>query len=146
MVKINVADPKTGKTYKFERDIEPFIGKKIGDEINGVLIDDNLNGYVLKITGGSDNAGFPMNPSVHGIGRKQILMKEGVGYRPRHRERYHSIKRKKTVHGNTIDELIVQINCVVVKEGDKKLEDLFNKEENQKEGGEGQWVKNPMIY
>ena len=137
MAKINVSDPKTGKTYKFERDISNFIGKRIGDEVNGILVDDRLSGYVLKIRGGSDNAGFPMNPSVHGPGRKQIIMKEGVGYRPRHKERYHTIKRKKTVHGNTVDDLIVQLNLVVIKEGDKKLEEMFKKEENENsEGGD----------
>ncbi len=137
MVKINVSDPKTGKTYKFEKNIDEFIGKKIGDKISGIMIDERLKDYVLKITGGSDNAGFPMNPSVHGIGRKQILMKEGVGYKPRHKERYHCIKRKKTVHGNVIDDMIVQINCVVVKEGTTKLEDLFRKEENNTNGEGG---------
>lgn len=131
MVKINISNPKTGKTYKFETDISKFLGKKIGDKIDGLIINENLKGYELKITGGSDNAGFPMNPSVHGVGRKKILMKEGVGYRPKHWERYHSVKRKKTVHGNTIDDLIVQINCVVVKEGEKKLEELFEQKNSE---------------
>ncbi len=140
VIKVNISDPETGKTYKVElNELGFFLGKKIGDEFNGELLNGELKGYVLKIKGGSDFAGFPMHPGVHGTGRRQVLLKNGPGYRPTHNERYHGIRRKKTVHGNTIDEDIVQINCVVVKKGEKSLEDIFKKEN----GGEGdaQWVK-----
>ena len=140
LVKVNISDPETGKTYKVElNSIDPLLGKRIGDEFNGELINPELVGYVLKIKGGSDFAGFPMHPGVHGPGRKQLLLKEGPGYRPRHHERYHGIRRKKTVHGNTIDEDIVQVNCVVIKKGEKNLEEIFKKEESQE--GDAQWQK-----
>ncbi len=136
VIKVNLSDPKTGKTYKVElSELGFFLGKRIGEEFNGELLKEELKGYVFKIKGGSDFAGFPMHPGVHGTGRRQILLRDGPGYRPRHHERYHGILRKKTVHGNTIDNDIVQINCVVVKEGEKPLEEIFKKENNE-EGGE----------
>jgi small subunit ribosomal protein S6e len=135
VIKVNISDPETGKTYKLElNELGFLLGKKIGYEFDGSLLKEELKGYKLKIKGGSDNAGFPMHPGVHGVGRKQLLLSDGPGYRPRHHERYHGIRRKKTVHGNTIDDLIVQVNCVVMEKGEKPLEEIFKKEENKEEG------------
>jgi len=137
VIKVNISDPDTGKTYKVElSELGFLLGKRIGYEFDGSLLLEDLRGYKLKIKGGSDNAGFPMHPGVHGVGRKQVLLKEGPGYRPRHKERYHGIRRKKTVHGNVIDDLIVQVNCVIIKKGEKAIEEIFKKEENKQEEGD----------
>ena len=53
--KLAIGNPSTKKTYKLqlnENDSKSLYGKKIGEEINGELI--GLNGYKIKITGGSD--------------------------------------------------------------------------------------------
>ena len=52
-------------------------GMKIGDKVNGDLVE--MPGYELVITGGSDNAGFPMRKDIQGSGRKRPLLSGGVG-------------------------------------------------------------------
>lgn len=122
---------RTGKTYKIEIGQEKIIyikGKKIGDEIEGDPF--GLPGYVLKLTGGSDNSGFPMRPDVHGSGKKKVLLSSPPGFWPsREGER-----RRKTVRGNTYSEEIVQVNAVITKEGSIPLDQLFSNKENKEEG------------
>ena len=50
--KINVSEK--GKTIKLESENENLIGKKIGEQIPGKDISEELNGYELEITGTSD--------------------------------------------------------------------------------------------
>ena len=53
-----VAEPSTGRSFKTTvsgRLANSLVGKKIGDEIDGVFV--NLPGYKLTITGGSDGSG-----------------------------------------------------------------------------------------
>jgi len=100
-----------------------MIGVTIGEEIDGAII--GLDGYKLKVTGGSDKNGFPMKKDVSGPRRIRSLLSGGLGYKPtRDGER-----RRKTIRGNTISDDIVQINTIVTQKGEKSLEELFNKEE-----------------
>ena len=120
-IKIVISDPKLGKTKQreYEEDkIRPFLGKKIGDTINGNLID--YPGFEFKITGGSDEDGMPMRPDVRGPVRKRILISSGVGIREKKYKR-DGIRRKKMVRGNQIVEEIVQINLVITKYGKKAI-------------------------
>ena len=96
-----------------------IIGLKIGDEFSGDII--GLSGYTLKITGGTDKDGFPMHPSVEGVGRKKILLSSPPCFHPKRKGE----RRRKMVRGNTISQDIVQINCKVVKKGEKPLEELI---------------------
>ncbi len=117
-VKLNIADPKNGKTYqeevKEEREKE-LIGKEIGDIIDGKIID--YPGYEFKITGGSDKQGFPMRKSLPGSARRKILLSGGAGFKPKRKGE----RRRKSVRGRVISEEIVQINCVITKNGTKKF-------------------------
>ena len=124
--KVIVSDPKTGKAYSIqldEKQSEKLVGYKIGDIINGELV--GLPGYKLKITGGTDFAGFPMHPSVHGMGRFRVLLSQPPCFHPRKKGE----RRRKTVHGNVISPDIVQVNTVVVEYGPKPLEELLGKKE-----------------
>tara|TARA_Y100000310_G_scaffold308410_1_gene351479 strand:+ start:344 stop:880 length:537 start_codon:yes stop_codon:yes gene_type:complete len=119
--KLTISD-KTGKSYQTivnDPDSKTFIGKKIGDKVNGEVV--NLTGYEFLITGGSDSSGFPMRKDVRGSGRKKILAVSGVGIKTKKK----GTKQRKTVCGNTIHADISQINLQVVKEGSKKLADAF---------------------
>ncbi|MCS7106322.1 MAG: 30S ribosomal protein S6e [Candidatus Aenigmarchaeota archaeon] len=131
--KFIVADPETRKTYQLEVEKNKaigLIGKKIGDEFNGDIL--GLPGYTLKITGGTDKDGFPMHPEVHGMGRKKVLLSSPPCFHPRKKGE----RRRKTVRGNTISEDIVQINCKIVKKGEKPIEELVPvKQKEKKEGG-----------
>ncbi|MEM3254597.1 MAG: 30S ribosomal protein S6e [Fervidicoccaceae archaeon] len=90
-----------------------LVGMKIGDEIDATII--GLNGKLV-IRGGSDNSGFPMRADVPGTVKKKLLLSGPPGYHPRNRGE----RRRKIVRGNTIDDSIVQINVVLVREKEAK--------------------------
>ena len=73
-------------------------GLKIGEEFDGQIV--GLDGYTLKITGGSDKNGFAMKKDVDGPRRIKSLLTGGVGYKPKG----DGVKRRKTVRGNTISD------------------------------------------
>ncbi|MBI2547404.1 MAG: 30S ribosomal protein S6e [Candidatus Aenigmarchaeota archaeon] len=130
--KVVISDPASKKSYQTEIEQDrgiSLIGKKIGDEVTGDLL--GLSGYALKITGGSDKDGFPMHPGISGPGRKRTLLTHPSGFHPK----LQGERRRKTVHGNTISQDIVQVNTIVVKNGEKALEEIFPKKEKS-DGGD----------
>jgi small subunit ribosomal protein S6e len=107
--KVVVADPKTGKSQSVElkdQQAQPLLGMKIGEELDGTLL--GLNGRV-KISGGSDKAGFPMRSDVMGGVKKYVLMTKGTGFRTNAGE---GQKKRKLVRGNTITDEIYQVNAI----------------------------------
>ena len=63
--KLVISDGKSGLSVQKELDdkaTKSLIGLKIGDSVNGELID--LQGFELQLTGGSDYCGFPMRNDV----------------------------------------------------------------------------------
>ena len=115
------------QTYQIETEETIFNGKKIGDDVDGSAI--GLDGYNLKITGGSDKNGFAMRKDISGPRRIKILVSGGVGYKP---ERAGE-KRRKTMRGNTISDDIVQINTIVLSRGSKSLSDILGSDEEDEE-------------
>jgi|TARA_Y100000031_G_C8205723_1_gene378576 small subunit ribosomal protein S6e len=127
--KINIADPKTGKCYKTEvKDAQaaPFIGLNIGEKIEGSKI--GVEGYDFLISGGTDYCGFPMRRGILGV-RKRMSIYPGIGFKGG----LKGMKKRKTVCGHKINEQIAAINLKVLKEGGKKLSDLFGKNEGGEE-------------
>ena len=100
-----------------------FIGLKIGEEFDASNI--GLNGYTLKITGGSDKNGFPMKKDVEGPRRIRSLLSGGTGFKPKR----DGQRRRKTVRGNTISDDIVQISAVIAEKGTKTIDELLKTEE-----------------
>lgn len=104
--KIVVSDPSSGKSEVLEaKDSQAliFMGRKIGEIIDLSGIGQN---YKVKLTGGSDKAGFPMRRDVMGSGKRYVLMTKGVGFR-------HPVegeKRRKLVRGGTVTEEVYQLN------------------------------------
>ena len=139
--KINISE-KSGKTFKIESESKELIGKSLHDKVNGVEISPELKDYELEITGASDNAGFPSLESVDGIGLKKVLLKFGKGMkkRPKHegkrkrpKNRPKGLRLRKTIRGKVISDATVQINLKVLKEGDKKLSEIFPEQNKAKE-------------
>lgn len=125
-----ISNPETRKSFQIEIEQSKalgLIGKKIGEEFDGDII--GLPGYTLKITGGTDKDGFPMHPSVKGMGKKRVLLARPPCFHPKLRGQ----RRRKTVRGDTISEEIAQINCKVVKKGEKPLEELIGKKAKPEE-------------
>ena len=115
--KIVVSDPDTGKSSVVEVEESravPIIGRRIGETLDGSIV--GLSGHKVLITGGSDTAGFPMRPDVHGGVKSRVLLRGGVGYRAKQK----GIRRRKTIRGNTITEDIVQINMKIVEKPEKE--------------------------
>lgn len=117
-IKLNIGDPKSKKTITkavSDNETSVFMNKKIGDKVNGDSF--GLGGYEFEITGGSDNAGFPMRKDVKGIMRKRILMVSGTGLR----KNVEGRKVRKSVAGNTVYAKTAQINLKVLKHGHTPL-------------------------
>jgi len=135
MVQINVSYKGKTRAFKIEGENEKkLFNSKIGDKIQGGSVVSDLYGYELQVAGGSDKSGVPMNKSVLGIQRKGLLLnKNTVGY-VGHGER-KGTRRRKLVIGTTVFKGTAQINCIVVKEGEKKFDEIFEatKQNNKKE-------------
>ena len=115
-------------SYQMEvDDAKALNGLVIGDEFDGGIV--GLDGYTLKITGGSDKNGFTMKKDVPGTRRIKSLLTGGIGYHPK----ADGVKRRKTVRGNTIADDIVQINSVVVNEGAKPIAEILGAGEEEEE-------------
>jgi len=123
MVKLTINDVKAKKSYKKEIDSNPFLNKKLNETVLGD--DFGFKGYEFKLAGGSDKEGFPMRADLPGTGRKKILVVSGVGIK----NKIKGMKQRKTVHGNTIDEGIFQINLRVEKYGKETLPKLLGLEQ-----------------
>jgi small subunit ribosomal protein S6e len=109
--KVIISDPETGTSKVVELEearAVPLIGRKIGEIIDGSIVD--LPGKKVQITGGSDKDGFPMRPNVHGGVRRQVVLSGGVGFDPKQ----EGERMRKTVRGNVITDEIVQVNMKIV--------------------------------
>ncbi len=127
-IKVNVGDPKSKKTHTFtipEGDAKAVYGKKIGDTFRGELF--GKAGYEVQITGGSDNAGFPMRRDVAGTGRRQILTVRGIG----NQQTPRGTRIRKTVSGNTASEFTSQLNVKIVKHGAAPLVEAAAEEKKE---------------
>jgi small subunit ribosomal protein S6e len=118
--KVIVSDPEAGTSKVVELEesrATPLIGRKIGEVIEGAIVD--LPAHKLKIVGGSDKDGVPMRPSVHGGVRRKVVLSGGVGFKPHNKGE----RRRKTVRGNVITDEIVQVNTKIVEKPKKPKED-----------------------
>ena len=139
--KINIAE-KTGKTFKLELDGEGLVGKELHDKIPGKEISSDLGDYEFEITGASDKAGFTAMKDVEGIGLKKVLLSYGKAMKNRPKKeckkkrtklKPKGLRLRKTVRGKVISPDIVQVNLKILKEGGKKLSELFPEQNKGKE-------------
>lgn len=136
--KLNISEK--GKAWKIESTSETLAGKNIGDKLHGKEISSELDGYELEITGASDIAGFPHRRESDGPDLKRVLLTKGWGMwrKPRWGGKKKvgtpdGLRLRKTVRGKQLSEKTVQINLKVVKEGHKKLNDIFPDQNKPKE-------------
>lgn len=133
MFKINISD-KAGRTYKLEVEGSTLMDKELHDKVNGTDVSPDLEGYELEITGASDKSGFTAMKDVAGAGIKKVLLRYGKGMhkKPKGDKKKNTatggLRLRKTVRGKVISENISQINMKVVKEGAKKLAEIFSGE------------------
>jgi small subunit ribosomal protein S6e len=134
--KVVVNDIKSGKSHQVQvsgHHANSLIGKKIGDEVDGIFI--SLPGYKLKISGGTDKDGFPMRSDLPGTMRRRLLLSKGKGFNAKE----NGIRRKKSIRANSVSQDIVQINMKVTKYSSKPIEKLIKTEEKaEKDKKEGE--------
>jgi small subunit ribosomal protein S6e len=122
--KLNISD--NGKAWKVEIESEFFVGKNLGDIIEGKDIKSELEGYQFEITGASDIAGFPHSKNLEGLGLKGLLLTKGWGMK----DNREGVRLRKTVRGKVLSLSTSQVNLKVIKAGSKPLVEIFP-EQNQ---------------
>ncbi|MFB6294475.1 MAG: 30S ribosomal protein S6e [Candidatus Nanohaloarchaea archaeon] len=119
-----------GESFQIElsdQQAQALTGLSIGDEVEGSLV--GLDGYTLRITGGSDTEGFPMRRGVDGTGRKRLLVGSGTGAR----DLEDGERTRTSVRGNTVSQQIAQVNMAVVEDGDEDIAALLGEEPDDAE-------------
>jgi small subunit ribosomal protein S6e len=109
--KVIVSDPQSGASKVVELEearATPFIGRKIGETLDGAVVD--LPAHKIQVTGGSDKDGVPMRSNVHGGGRRAVVLSGGAGFKSTRK----GGRKRKTVRGEIITDEIVQINLKIV--------------------------------
>ncbi len=128
-MKLLYSDKRTGMTASIELDSDMaslLLNRKIGSEIDASPF--GLTGYTLKITGGSDSSGFPLDRSIAMQGKVKVVKMQ-------HRKR-GSAARRVVVRGNAITADVKQVSAVITAYGSKPLEGIFPKKAAPKEAGE----------
>jgi ribosomal protein S6E (S10) len=139
--KFNISE-KSGKTFKLEAEAEELMGKSLHDKVSGNEISPELGGYEFEIAGTSDISGFPSMDEIEGVGLKKLLFNFGKGMKKRPRRegkrkrtdyKPEGLRLRKTARGKTISAAIIQINLKTLKEGHKKLSEIFPEQNKPKE-------------
>jgi len=128
--KVVVNDTKKGKSHQIQvsgHHANSLIGKKIGDEVDGIFI--SLPGYKLQITGGTDKDGFSMRSDLPGMVRRRLLVSKSTGFDAKE----SGLRRKKSIRGNTVGQDVVQINMKVTKHGSRAIDQLIKPQEKSEE-------------
>ncbi len=106
-----ISDPETGLSQRVELEdsgLSPLLGQKIGDIIDGAIA--NMQGYKIRLTGGTDKDGIPMRPDVHGSAKADLLISGGVGYKPTKKGE----RKRMLVRGNTVSNETTFLNFSIV--------------------------------
>jgi len=107
-----------------------LIDRKIGNEFDGKVISDAFDGYVFKITGGTDKDGFPMKNGVLTSERRRLLLKKGSsGIRFRRAFNRAGSKVRKTIRGCFVSSEIKMLNIKIVKVGSAHIPGLTDPSE-----------------
>jgi len=126
-MKVNIACPSTGMQKVIEIDdekrLQNLYERRMAQEIDGQVLGEEFDGYVLRISGGNDKQGFPMRQGVLTNTRVRLLCLKGhKAYRPRR----SGERKRKSVRGCIVGQDIAVLNLVVVQQGDKQIEGLTN--------------------
>lgn len=117
--KVIVSDPEAGTSKVVELEearAAPFIGRRVGETIDGSAVD--LPAHKVQLMGGSDKDGVPMRGNVHGGVRRNVVLSGGAGFNPKNKGE----RKRKTVRGNVVTDEIVQINMKIVERPAKAVE------------------------
>lgn len=104
-----------------EKRLQNLYERRMAQEIDGNILGEEFEGYILRISGGNDNQGFPMRQGVLTSTRVRLLCKKGhKAYRPRRAGE----RKRKSVRGCIVGSDISVLNLVVTQIGEKTIEGL----------------------
>jgi small subunit ribosomal protein S6e len=106
-----VSNPADGTSQRVELDdqqLRALYGTRIGQVVEGAVA--GMQGYKIKLTGGTDKDGIPMRPDVHGSAKARVILSGGVGYKPKDKGE----KKRKVVRGNTVSTETTFLNFTIV--------------------------------
>ena len=118
-MKLNISFLATGCQKLIEVDDErklcTFYKKRMATEVAADALGEEWKGYVVRISGGNDQQGFPMKQGVLTHGRVHLLLSKGHScYRPRRTGE----RKRKSVRGCIVDANLSVLNLVIVKKGE----------------------------
>jgi small subunit ribosomal protein S6e len=106
-----VSNPTDGTSQRVELDdqqLRALYGIRIGQIVEGAVA--GMQGYKIKLTGGTDKDGIPMRPDVHGSAKARVILSGGVGYKPKDKGE----KKRKVVRGNIVSTETTFLNFTIV--------------------------------
>ena len=106
-----VSNPADGTSQRVELDdqqLRALYGTRIGQVVEGAVA--GMQGYKIKLTGGTDKDGIPMRPDVHGSAKARVILSGGVGYKPKNK----GDKKRKVVRGNAVSVETTFLNFAIV--------------------------------
>jgi small subunit ribosomal protein S6e len=104
-----------------ERRLQNLYDRRMAQEVDGSIIGDEFEGYIMRVSGGNDKQGFPMRQGVLTNTRVRLLMKKGhKGYR----QRRAGERKRKSVRGCIVGHDIAVLNLVVTQIGKETVPGL----------------------
>lgn len=125
-MKIIIAYPRNGTVKNFEVTDDVvrrgnLFDHRLGNDVEGTIFGPEFEGYVFRLTGGSDKQGFPMVQGVLAPSRVSLLLARGANgfntFRGRSGER-----RRKAIRGCIVGPDIGVLNMTIQKTGKKPIE------------------------
>ena len=104
-----------------EKRLQNLYERRMAQEIDGAVLGEEFEGYILRISGGNDKQGFPMRQGILTNTRVRVLCKKGhKAYRPRRAGE----RKRKSVRGCIVGHDIAVLNLVVTQVGEKEIPGL----------------------
>lgn len=106
-----------------EKRLQNLYERRMAQEIDGSVLGEEFEGYILRVSGGNDKQGFPMRQGVLTNTRVRLLCKKG---HKAYRQRRAGERKRKSVRGCIVGQDIAVLNLVVTQIGANTIEGLTN--------------------
>jgi small subunit ribosomal protein S6e len=123
---VSYRDNGLSKAYKVDDEHKwgYTVDLRIGNELDGEkILGEDYKGYVLRISGGSDQEGFPMKNGVLRKGRARLLIPPRTCGLRRGRD---GERKRRSVRGAIVDRDVGCLHFTIVSKGAKEIEGLTN--------------------